>query len=353
MRDLEKGRLLAEIIDSNNTTYDKVEAFVAWIRNQECYELLLTNMKEVKKSTSFYARYLYQEFISIDLSQISSIEDGFIAYAKILYLSQVTTPNLYVNPLLVINKAERKIKLKDVLVKFNNRYMTLEEFSKDPNYGFNEKYEFIVLKVKEWQKDIQEKILYPMEKLKDNPRNLPKLHFMPIGYIILGIFYLLCIGILFYSYLFARDEVKNAIWKVELTNLDAINYFAIALISFTLIGIVVYFVELIIRIIRFAKYKKERRILIKGRVKVLDEINKSSKYLENHIVNSIDKQLAMEQKVFSFSHCYYLFEYIIYLYHVNYRCKKIKKQKISWISKAILLLNVLWFALFTLWVVIL
>ena len=110
MRELDKGLLLAELFDPNCISGRNISNFVEWIRNQECYIKLIENMDEVKKSSSILARCLYQEFSSIDLSRITSIEEGMIAYYKILYLCQLSTPTFYVNPLLIINESERKIK---------------------------------------------------------------------------------------------------------------------------------------------------------------------------------------------------------------------------------------------------
>ena len=111
MRNLEKGLLLAELIDPSLTSKEQIENLVDWIRKQDAYLQLVKSMMEIKKSSSFLATILYEEFSLINLDQVKSIEEGLIAYSKILYLCQIAIPNFYVNPLLVLNEKERKIPL--------------------------------------------------------------------------------------------------------------------------------------------------------------------------------------------------------------------------------------------------
>lgn len=346
MRNIEKGLLLAEIMSFDTSTEKDVKSFVSWIRNQECYDSLLQRVKELKTSTSFYARYLYNEFISIDLEQVKSIEEGFVAYAKILYLNQIITPGFYINPLLIINKQERKYKVGDIVVYFNNKYLTLNELSKDESYSFQEKYEFILKQVNKWQKDIEEKILYPMSKLADNPRNLPKLYALPFRHLLLMILYMTIIMLSVCFPLLIFPSLKDVLINFNIESYNELNYFFIATSSFTMLGVISIIVELIVRKINFGHYFKYRKVILGGKEKVINVINESKNKLEKYVVSSFDKKMELKENVFVFSKCYFLFEYIIYLYDINYHYKKFQKDRICLFNKILFAFSIIFFVIF-------
>lgn len=333
MRELEKGLLLAELFDPNCISGRNISNFVDWIRNQECYIKLVENMDEVKKSSSILARCLYQEFSTIDLNLITSIEEGMIAYYKILYLCQLSTPTFYVNPLLIINKSERKIKVGEILVKFNNKYITLDEFSKDTRFAFNEKYEFIREKIKQWEDDVYERIVRTIDKLKEHPRNLPNRRVFSFKHVIYGLFLLIISGLVVSGYFVNNEIIKSLYSKFNLSTYTFKNYCMLGLILFVLIGILDYIIETIIRIVKYKKYHRIRKLIFGDRTKLLNIIKKQGENLENYFVKNIEKNSTMKEVAFNFSYCYKLYESFLYLYFINYHCKKIDKDRFSLICK--------------------
>lgn len=352
MRNIEKGLLLAEIMSFDTTTEKDVKSFISWIRSQECYDLLLQRVKELKSSTSFYARYLYNEFVSIDLERVKTIEEGFIAYAKILYLHQIITPGFYINPMLVINKQERNYKIGEIIVYFNNKYMTLDELSKDENYSFQEKYEFILKQVNKWQKDIEEKILYPMSKLSDNPRNLPKLKSVPLKHFVMFLLYVIMISLNICLPLLIIPSLKDILINFNIASYNEINYFYLVSSGFISLGFISLIVELFIRKISFGPYFKYHKVILGGKDKALKVINDSKNNLEQYLVSSFDKKSELKEKVFAFSKCYFLFEYIIYLYEINYHYKKFTKDRINIINKILFAFSMIFFVLFLVFVLV-
>ena len=55
MRNLEKGLLLAELIDPSLTSKEQIDELVDWIRKQDSYIKLVESMMEIKKSSTFLA----------------------------------------------------------------------------------------------------------------------------------------------------------------------------------------------------------------------------------------------------------------------------------------------------------
>lgn len=346
MRNIEKGFLLAEIMSFDTINEKDVKSFISWIRSQECYDSLFQRVKELKTSTSFYARYLYNEFISIDLERVKTIEEGFIAYAKILYLHQIITPGFYINPMLVINKQERNYKIGEIVVYFNNKYMTLNELNNDENYSFQEKYEFILKQVNKWQKDIEEKILYPMSKLSDNPRNLPKVRIIPFSYLLTLLLYVAMITLSIFIPLNIIPALKDVLLNFNISSYNELNYFYLASLCVGVIGFIILIVEIFIRRINYGHYFKYHKVILGGKDKALKVINESKNNLEKYLVSSFDKKSELKAKVFTFSKCYFLFEYIMYLYEINYHYKKITKDRISLINKILFAFSMIFFALF-------
>ena len=345
MRNLEKGLLLCELINFESTSVEDVQKFVAWIREQEVYISLLENIKTLKTSTSFYARYLYNEFISLNLNQIKTIEEGFVAYSKILYLHQIVTPGFYINPLLVINKQERNFSLGKIIVKYDEKFVTFEEFCKDKGTSYIQKYEFITNQVRKYQKDIREKILRPINKMSINPRNLPKLDIVPFSLLILGMFYFGTLAFLMGVSL-TTIQARDFFYSFNFDVYTGANYIFFVTLFFVLIGILSFIVMVIFRSIRYHKYIKYHKIIFQDNRKVIDIINNSTAKLESHLVKALDKPELLDVKVFDFSSCYNLFEYVIYLYETNYRSMKFKVFKIKTLGRLNLTFTILFLILF-------
>lgn len=346
MRNLEKGILLGELINPTLTSNQQLNNLRNWIREQDCYQNLLNNMKKVKKSSTFISRLLYQEFQSIDLDRFVSIEEGLIAYSKILYLSKISIPNFYTNPLLVINKEERSIKLKDLVVKFNEKYMTIEDFSKDKTYSFNEKYEFITNKVNNWEKEVFEKILKPIKELKStNPRNLPIIKLFSFDRFASLLVILLSTCFLIYG-IFGGNELYKSIftnWKIHTFN--ELNYLYLIFVSTHLLFILIFSIEILVLIFKYARYNKYRKCLLNEK-EVIKVIDSNKENLKDHIINSFDNLKLLNTKIFKFSTSIKLYEYFLYLYYINYKCKRIYQPKTSTLNSIFICLLVVFWAIF-------
>ena len=330
MRNLEKGILLAELVNKDLPSYEQIKNLVAWIREQECYKTLLDNMNEIKNSSTFLAQAIYEEFKAIDLDRVNSIEEGLISYAKILYLCQISTPNFYVNPLLVLNKKERDIRIGDVIVKFNDKYITLEELAHDKDFSFDEKYEFVKKQVDSWQNDVYERIQKPSHYFKtSNPRNLPKIRVMTFFHYVFSFIYLGLIAFVIFGFSTNHASLNTVFKNFDYHQFGPRNYLFLAFLVFLTIGVVGFIIELAISYHKYHKYAKCYKIVIDQDDKLIRFINKNGDHLFDYIIASIERGADMNENVFKFSSCLNIYEYVLYLYHVNYKCKKLKKNKVS------------------------
>ena len=330
MRNLEKGILLAELINPDLPSFEQIKNLIAWIRDQECYTTLLENMEEIKKSSTLLAHAIYDEFKAIDLDRVNSIEEGLISYAKILYLSQISTPNFYVNPLLVLNKKERDIKLDDVIVKFHDSYITLKELGEDKSYSFDEKYSFIKSQVNKWEQDVYERIEKPAKYFKnENPRNLPKIRIMTFLHYVVGIIYLGLIGFLAYGFASNNPTLNTIFSNFDYHTFGPRNYLFLGFLAFFSVSLIVYIIGICINYHKYHKYAKCRKIIIEKDHSLLPYIHKQGERLLDYILSSFETRSRMNDVVFKYSSSLTLYEYVLYLYNINYRYKKIKKIRLS------------------------
>lgn len=336
MRNLEKGLLLCELINFESTSLDDVKKFVAWIREQDVYYSLLENIKELKTSTSFSARLLYKEFASINLNKVKSIEEGIIAYSKILYLEQIVTPGYYINPLLIINNKERDFLLSNIVVKFDEEFMTLEQFCLHQGATYLQKYEFITMQVRRYQRDIEERIISRINKIKSNKDNLPKVEILPISSLLFAFAHLALLGFLLGISLTSpngRDYFYNV--NENLANGDIIFFYLTLLLA--LIGLASFVYTIIARVLKYKDYTKLYNLLIKDDKKVIDVINESKDKLEEHLVKSLEKPQLLNIKVFEFSSCYKLYEDVLALEEKINHKNVDRKFEVKYISKLNLL----------------
>ena len=347
MRSLEKGLLLAELIDPSLTSKEQIDELVDWIRKQDSYIKLVESMMEIKKSSTFLATIIYREFSLIDLDKVKSIEEGLIAYSKILYLSQIALPNFYVNPLLVLNEKERKIPLGEVLVNFNEKYITLDELSLDTSFSFNDKYDFINQKVSEWEDEVFNKIISPLKELnKKNNRNLPIIRVFPVIFLSVLFLSLAEILVVVFLYFFGSKKIEDLLFHLNFSTYLEVNYFMLIALALLGINILIILFIILFRLIKFHKYRKARRIIINNEGNVSDAVNKAGDKLSIYIIKSFEKHEIMKKDVFSFSSCYYIFDYIAYLYYVNYKCEKIKDYSMTKPLKVLFFLSQIFFIMF-------
>ncbi len=347
MRNLEKGLLLAELIDPSLTSKEQIENLVDWIRKQDAYLQLVKSMMEIKKSSSFLATILYEEFSLINLDQVQSIEEGLIAYSKILYLCQIAIPNFYVNPLLVLNEKERKIPLGQILIKFNEKYITLDELSLDNSFSFNEKYDFINNKVNDWEDEVYTRIIEPIKELnKKNNRNLPKIKVLPFSYLLTGLIYFVEIVLMIFLYFFGSNKIKELLFHFNFSSYLEVNYFLIIFLSFSALSLLFLLFNITIRFIKYNKYRKARKIIINNEGNISKTVNKAGDKLTAYLIKNIEKHELLKKKVFSFSSCYYIFDYVTYLFYVNYKCKKIKDNTMKIIHKILFIITETFFVMF-------
>lgn len=351
MREIEKGLLLAELINPDCIDERQISSFVSWIRNQDCYHDLVENMNDVKKSSSILARCLYHEFELINLDKVSSIEEAMIAYYKILYLVQLSTPAFYLNPLLAINKKEKKIRIGDVLVKFNNKYIPLDEFSLDAGFAFQEKLAFIKEKVSSWEDDVYNRLIKTIRRLKDNPRNLPKRRVFSIGHIILGLLYIALIAA-FVVVMYTNNQFFSSVHLPDTFSKYTFKHFIVLFsMSFVGLGSIIYIVEMIYRAITISKYRKIRNLVFDKEDHLLKIIQKQGDKLQNYLIKNVEKHNKLDLIVDDFSDCLKIYEYLLYLYHINYHCKKIEKDRIWLVSKIVLSLVLVFVILLTVYFV--
>lgn len=346
MRSIEKGILLAEFINPSFTSREQIDSLVEWIRKQDAYQNLLKNITEIRRSSTKISEVIYQEFRSIDLDSINSIEEGLVCYSKILYLSSISTPNYYTNPLLVINKLERSIKLKDVVVKFNEKYMSLEVLVENNDFSFAEKYEFICEKINSWKKEVFEKILVPINKIKEiNPRNLPKINLFSIGkslelLLILFFFGFICLGLI------SNDKkYQSYFYNYNFQTYDANNFIYLIFVFFLVLLSLSFIVEILITLFKYHNYNRYRNFLFDEK-KLINYIDNNADKLKDYLISSISNKSKMTAKIVYFSQSFKVYEYFLYLYYVNYKCKKIKQPKFSKFNLILVILTIIFWLCF-------
>ncbi len=351
MREIEKGLLLAELINPDCIDEKQISSFVSWIKNQDCYHDLVENINDVRKSSSILAKCLYCEYEMINLDKVSSIEEAMIAYYKILYLVQLSTPAFYLNPLLAINKKEKKIRIGEILVKFNNKYIPIDELSLDSSFSFQEKSEFIKEKVLSWKDDVYNRLIKTIRKLKENPRNLPKKRIFSIGHIILGVFYISLIA-MFVVTLYTNNQFLNSLYLPKSFSKYTFKHFILLFsMCFAGLGLLIYIVEMIYCAITISKYRKIRNLVFDKEDQLLKIIQKQGDKLQNYLIKNVEKHNKLDLIVDDFSSCLKIYEYLLYLYHINYHCKKIKKDRIWLISKIVLSLTLVFVILLAIYFV--
>lgn len=346
MRKLEKGLLCAELFYPECIESVNVANFVKWIREQDCYVRLLESMNRIKKSSSNLAMYLYEEFASIDLGKISGMEEGFVAYAKILYLCQLATPHFYINPLMVFLEEERQIKVGEILIRFDQTYLTLNQLSEASEYSFREKSDKLREKVRLWENDVYEETKKLVDKLTDHPRNLPVIRVFSAKRILIALSYLL-MGGTFTASVFAENSiVREWLKETSLSMFRYEHYFTYLFLGFWSLGVLFFLVGIVIRAIRFGRYKRARKVVITRADRWKDRIHSGGQELENYLIRSVEKAVPMNHLVKKYDCCTSLLNDLVYLYRVNFKAKSIRKEKINVFHRIVFSLTLIFFIIF-------
>lgn len=343
MRKLEKGLLCAELFYPECIDPENVARFVKWIREQDCYIRLLESMNRIKKSSSDLAGYLYEEFAAIDLGKISRIEDGLVAYAKILYLCQLATPHFYINPLMALSEEEREIKVGEVLIAFDQKHLTLNQFSESSAYSFREKSEQIREKVRLWENDVYDDTLQLVEKLNDCPRNLPVVRVFSAKRIFIAAADLLMGGIFAASYFAEGSIVREGLFSTSISRMRYDQIFTCLFLIFLGLSVLGFLIELFVRLIRFGHYKRARKNILTRADRWKDRIHSGGQELENYLLRSVEKMTPMNHPVKKYDCCSSFLDEWVYLYRVNFKAKSIGKDKINVFHRIVFSLTVIFF----------
>lgn len=344
MRDIEKGILLSELINPNNTTKEQISAFINWIKEQDCYITLQKRISELKKTSSKISTIIKYEFVSLHLEKANSIEECMIIYSKILYLSQICTPSFYVNPLFVLNENEKNIKIGDIIIKKDNKNMTLQEFCNSKDYSFNEKIELINKIVSSYEDDTYQKLFIKIQDLKEKPRNLPERKVFSLKFILVGITYLIFISFFIFLKITNNKILTNAL-GMNFSTFSSVEYFCLLSLSFTILSTIFYVIELIIRSIKFHKYHKIRTLIF-NKNKLQDEIHDESEHLKKYIIKNMEKQNKLSLTCNNFSKLSKYYEGFLYLSYINNHVKKFKHDHLSKINLILYLLCTIFIIIF-------
>jgi gas vesicle protein len=348
MRNIDKGYLLNEIV-LGKTSQSGLDHLINWIKSTDAYEELVNNIKDVKASTSLYAMMLYEQYYELAIEDINSIEEALIAYAKILYLAQVTRKECFINPLIAEKSIDYSFKMKDIIVFYDNHLISLEDLQKSNNYTLKQKGEAIASLVRKWEEDLSKQIYSVIDEIKEYPRNLPNLKVMnksrTLELILLIIFDALIIYSLFTPLTSIYEIIHNTYIK---TYPFWITSFAMIFIGLWNIS---FIFEIIVKNKQYHKYNFASSHIFKNSGEVSRNIIKHSEKLKRYLDNCFNKYKPLDASCLDFAFDQKIIEYIHYLYFVNFRGKHPKKDKLIITSKILMALGLFFGSLSTILIV--
>lgn len=337
MRNIDKGYLLNELV-LGETSQSGLDHLINWIKSTDAYEELVNNIKDVKASTSLYAMILYEKYYELAIEGINSIEEALIAYAKILYLAQVSRKECFINPLLAEKSIDYSFKMKDIVIFYDRQLISLEDLQKSNDYTLKQKGEAIESIVREWENDLTSQLYSVIDEIKEYPRNLPTLKVMNkrrlAELVFLVIFDVLIVLALFSSSPALYEIIHNTYSESYIYWITAFAMLFIGLWNASFIF------EIIVKAKQYNKYNFASSHIFKNREEVARSVTKHSEKLKKYLDNCITKYKPLDTPVLDFAYDQKIIEYIHYLYFVNFRGKHPKKDKVFIISKILMSLGI-------------
>jgi gas vesicle protein len=336
MRNIDKGYLLDEIV-TGNTSQSALNNLIQWIKASDAYDELVRNIEDVKASTSLYALILYEKYYELAIEEISSIEEALVAYAKILYLAQVSRKECFINPLIAEKSIDYSFKMKDIAIFYDSHLITLEDFQKSSDYTLKQKGEAIKEQIRSWEDDLTSKLYSVIDEIKEYPRNMHNLKILnvrrSIELILLVIFDTLVILALFSPFQKVYEIIHN---QYELSFI-----FYLTAIAFTFIGIwnAFFIIEFTIKFKQYHKYNYAKNRVLGNKEVVASEITKASEKLKSYLETCLLKNRPLNASVLDFAFDQNVIGYIQFLYYVNFRGKHPRKNKIFLMSKIFMALS--------------
>jgi uncharacterized membrane protein len=323
MRPIDKGMLLAEYFSID--TSKGVSSFIKWLKQSDIYHAFEDKMHELQHAKSLKARKLYLEAKNISVNRIKTMEEGFIVYGKINYILMISDVKYYSNPLIIEDLGVTQTTLGEIKVKFDEKMITLNDFSLSQGYSFEVKNEYIKKYLDEWTKEVNEFIVKPVKNFQNKENFLSSRHAFTKARIIQLILLAACIAFCTFTK-FTKNEVLNKIASNGYGRMVGLTYYLVWMFS------IIYFIEVVIIIIYkaylYRDYRKHYKYLD---VDIDNKVIKEKNHLKDYMLKQITNNSLMDAPINKFND---LSDLIIPVYYFSKRYDTGKMMKFDRLTLA-------------------
>lgn len=295
MREEDKALLLAEILGVDTSKY--VEKYIEELRSSDAFLMLCENVSKARKSYSYKAQRLINDFEAINFRKINSLQDFFILSIKINYLIQQSEESDYINPFFYNEEVDQIKTVGEISIIFDNNKMNLNDMILDERYTSNYKIDYIKECFLGWRKEVVERVIDQYQCVLVKANNLPSVRGMNEGernILWISVIY----NILFFFLPIIPSQAIRLMYQGKANDIINIIFYIVCLLMFVLDTILIYIIAKKYK--QSKEYNEALKVLNKPD-KIINEINKKSEKLYIYILSSLTNNKLLDNEISNYS----------------------------------------------------
>ncbi len=287
--------LLAELSGWNCTSY--AYSYYDYLKNNKAYQILESNINEVKKHISRKAEAIVDAYNEITF-QPSNVKECFLIENAINYVALHSFEEYYVNPLTINpNYKGRLLTIGELIFDFKGEERPLNDIILDESYSDELKKEAVYLQLEQYLDDANDLVYSSLENVKNEATykiktSVYKVAFECLLIIIFNVLYafMLCYPYKDFQYFFTAFESNKVTSYVVLL-------FSFFLFAYDLIFTIFHSYKAMI----LEPYNYAKRFLNKHASKVFDDLYDTKEKLYNYISGAIKEKIVLTNDIKDFS----------------------------------------------------